>query len=251
MQTGPNNTPELPTRTPSSNTTATARLGACWDRAWDQRGVLHTVWEDIRHILDAGWHGLAHWIKALAPLGAAAVAVMLIGAAAGVLGTLTDAITDSVPRPTVYLEHDTSGIWPTLTAPIKAFLHAQAAYLPALSGATAYTLWQAIGLIGLIGGFLRISGARVVWTLWGAGSIWAVWAFSPAGGQILAAALAVLVWSLASIPALRGLSFRPVFHSHQAAPVFSPEFHLHATLPTPTPPGDDTLTPAVIRLPNH
>ncbi|MFJ2060313.1 hypothetical protein ACIOMM_30850 [Streptomyces sp. NPDC087908] len=255
MQTGPNNTPELPTRKPSSNTTATARLGAWWDRAWEQGGVLHTVWEDIRCAPDAGWHGLAHWIKALALLVAAAVAVMLIGAAAGVLGTLTDAVTGSVPRPTVDLEHDTSGIWPTLTDPIKAFLDAQAAYLPALSSATVYTLWQTTGLVGLIGGFLHISGARILWTLWGAGSTWVVWAFSPAGGQILAAAIAVLLWSLASIPALRGLSFRPVFHTHQTAPVFSPEFrpelHLHATLPTPTPPGDDTPTPVVIRLPNH
>ncbi|MFF5393257.1 hypothetical protein ACFY5H_33945 [Streptomyces sp. NPDC013012] len=259
---GPNHTPELPTSKPSpKKSAARERLdaaGVWWNRAWEKDGVLHTMWEDIRRAPKADWHGLAHWIKALALLVAAVVVVMLIGAAAGVLGALVDAVTGSVPRPNVDLENDTSGIWPTLTDPIKAFLTAQAAYLPTLSGATVYTLWQATGLIGLIGGFLRISGARIVWTLWGAGSIWVVWAVSPAGGRILAAALATVVWALASILALHGLTFRPVIHNHQAAPaaaVFSPEFrpelHLHATLPAPTSPGDDTPPPTVIRFPNR
>ncbi|MGW9452416.1 hypothetical protein [Streptomyces sp. NPDC055632] len=261
MQTGPNHTPELPTPKPSSKSSARARLdaaGAWWNRAWEKDGVLHGVWEDIRRAPDAGWHGLAHWIKALALLVAAVAVVMLLGAAASVLGALTEAVTGSVPRPHVDLEHDTSGVWPTLTTPVHTFLDAQTAHLPALSGATAYTLWQTTGLTGLIGGFLHISGARILWTLWGAGSIWIVWTGSPAGGRLLAAALATAVWALASILALRGLTFRPIIHNHQAAPaapVFSPEFrpelHLHATLPTPTPPGDDTPPPAAIRFPNH
>ncbi|MDV9188189.1 hypothetical protein R6L23_08160 [Streptomyces sp. SR27] len=260
MPTGPNHTPVLPTSKPSlKKSGARTRLdaaGAWWNRAWEKDGVLHGVWEDIRRAPKADWHGLAHWIKALALIVAAVVVVMLLGAAASVLGALADAVTGSVPRPQVDLENDTSGIWPTLTTPIRSFLDAQAAHLPALSGATVYTLWQATGLVGLIGGFLRISGARILWTLWGTGSIWIVWTGSPAGGRILAAALAAAVWALASILALRGISFRPVIHNHApAAPVFSPEFrpelHLHATLPAPTPPGDDTPGPTVIRFPNH
>ncbi|MFB7453487.1 hypothetical protein [Streptomyces sp. NPDC056194] len=255
MQTGPNRTPELPTSKPSSKSNARARLdaaGAWWNRAWEQGGALHGVWEDIRRAPKADWHGLAHWIKALALVGAAVMMVMLLGAAASVVGALTDTVTTAVPRPRVDLEHDTNGIWPTLTTPIRSFLNAQAAYLPALSGATVYALWQATGLIGLIGGFLRITGARILWALWGAGSIWTVWSASPAGGRILAAALATAVWALASILALRGLTFRPVIHNHApAAPVFRPELHLHATLPTSTPPGDDAPGPTVIRFPNR
>ncbi|MFI8769516.1 hypothetical protein ACIGN6_32055 [Streptomyces sp. NPDC053792] len=260
MQTGPNHTPELPTSKPSPKSSARARLdaaGAWWNRAWEKDGVLHGVWEDIRRAPKADWHGLAHWIKALVLVVAAVVMVMLLGAAAGVLGALTDTVTTAVPRPHVDLEHDTSGIWPTLTTPIRDFLDGQAAHLPALSGATVYTLWQATGLIGLIGGFMRISGARILWTLWGTGSIWIVWSASPAGGRVLAAALAAVVWALASIPALRGLTFRPIIHNYQAAPaapVFSPEFrpelHLHAMLPAPTPPGDEPPAPTVIRFPN-
>ncbi|MFD3728805.1 hypothetical protein [Streptomyces sp. NPDC058671] len=261
MQTGPNNNPQLPrpTRTPKppSQNGVRTRLdaaGAWWNRAWEKDGVLHGVWEDIRRAPKADWHGLAHWIKALVLVMAAVVMVMLLGAAAGVLGALADTVTTAVPRPHVDLEHDTRGIWPTLTTPIRTFLDGQAAHLPALSGATVYLLWQATGLTGLIGGFLHISGARILWTLWGLSSVWIVWSASPAGGRILAAALAAVVWALASILALRGLTFRPVIYNHQAAPaapVFSPELHLHATLPAPTPPGNDTPGPTVIRFPNH
>ncbi|WP_051874675.1 hypothetical protein [Streptomyces exfoliatus] len=257
MSTGPTPTPELPTPKAPSKSKARARLdaaGAWWNRAWKEDGVLHGVWEDIRSAPKADWHGLAHWIKALALLVATGALVMLLGAAASVLGAIIEAITGTVPRPHVDLERDTSGIWPTLTTPIRAFLDAQAAHLPALSGATVYTLWQTTGLIGLIGGFLRITGARILWTLWGIGSIWTVWSASPAGGRTLAAALAAAVWALASIPALRGLTFRPVIHNHPAAaPVFRPEFrpelHLHATLPAPGTPGDNN--PTVIRIPNR
>ncbi|MCB8900844.1 MULTISPECIES: hypothetical protein [unclassified Streptomyces] len=260
MQTGPNHTPELPKPTQHSrNAAARARLYAArdwWNHAWDQGGVLHGVWEDIRRAPKADWHGLAHWIKALALLGAAAVALMLLAAAAGVLGAVTEAITGTVPRPRMDLEQDTSGVWPTLTTPIRSFLDGQAAHLPALSGATAYALWQATGLTGLFGGFLRITGARILWTLWGSSSIWVIWTASPVGGRLLAAALAAAVWALASTLALRGLTFRPLIHNHApATPAFSPEFRpeldIHATLPTPTPPGDDTPTPTVIQFPNR
>ncbi|MFD7961311.1 hypothetical protein ACFV5J_10965 [Streptomyces zaomyceticus] len=260
MQTGPNNTPELPASKPSPKSSTRVRLDAAsdwWNHAWDQGGALHGVWEDIRRAPKADWHGLAHWIKALALVVAAGVVVMLLSAAGSVLGAIAEVITGTVPRPQMDLGHDTGGIWPTLTTPIRTFLGGQAAYLPALSGATVYTLWQATGLIGLIGGFLHITGARILWALWGTGSIWTVWTASPAGGRLLAAALAAVVWALASILALRDLSFRPVIHNHQAAPaapVFSPEFrpelHLHATLPAPTTPGDDT-PPTVIRLPHR
>ncbi|MET9725463.1 hypothetical protein [Streptomyces zaomyceticus] len=173
MQTGPNNPPELPASKPSPKSSTLVRLDAAsdwWNRAWEQGGVLHGVWEDIRRAPKADWHGLAHWIKALALVVAAGVVVMLLSAASSVLGAIAEVITGTVPHPQMDLGHDTGGIWPTLTTPIRTFLVGQAAYLPALSGATVYTLWQATGLIGLIGGFLHITGARILWALWGTGS---------------------------------------------------------------------------------
>ncbi|MEW1699466.1 hypothetical protein [Streptomyces sp. NPDC091278] len=255
MTTGP--TPELPSGKPlPKKPGAQVRLAAArswWTRAWDDDGVLHGMWEDIRRAPKADWHGLAHWIKAAALTAAGVVFVLLLGAAASVLSALADTITGTMPRPHLDLADDTRGIWPTLTTPVRVFLDTQTAHLPALSGPTAYTLWQITGLTGLTGGFLRISGARILWTLWGTGSIWIVWTASPSGGRILATALATAVWALASILALRGLSFRPVIHNHQAAPpapVFRPEFrpelHLHTT-----PPGDGTPPPTVIRYPNR
>ncbi|HEX2300820.1 MAG TPA: hypothetical protein VHH34_20320 [Pseudonocardiaceae bacterium] len=49
------------------------------------------------------------------------------------------------------------------------------------------------------------------------------------------------MWALASIFALRGLTLRPIVHNHppQFQPQFNPALHLHATIPAPTPAGDD------------
>lgn len=71
-----------------------------------------------------------------------------------------------------------------------------------------------------------------------------IWSATPADSRVVATGIAVLAWTAASALALRGLSLRPVVHNHNAAPVFQPEFrpelHIHATIPAPAGPGDDT-----------
>jgi hypothetical protein len=41
-----------------------------------------------------------------------------------------------------------------------------------------------------------------------------IWSASPAGGRAAATGLAALMWALASIFALRGLTLRPIVHNH-------------------------------------
>lgn len=66
---------------------------------------------------------------------------------------------------------------------------------------------------------------------------------TPDDSRILATGIAVLAWAAASAFALRGLSLRPVIHHYAAAPVFqpafSPDLHIHATIPAPASAGDD------------
>ncbi|MFI8200475.1 hypothetical protein ACIF6K_28825 [Streptomyces sp. NPDC085942] len=135
---------------------------------------------------------------------------------------------------------DGSGLWGTVDHPIRSFLADQATYLP-VAPAALYTFWQLTGLIGLVGGFFGNAGARIAWALFGTSSLAMIWTATPAGGRAAATGLAALMWALASIIALRGLTLRPVVHNHppQFQPQFSPALHLHTTLPSPTPAGDD------------
>ncbi|TGZ12376.1 hypothetical protein DV517_74710 [Streptomyces sp. S816] len=95
------------------------------------------------------------------------------------------------------------------------------------------------GLIGLVGGFFGNAGARIVWVLFGTGSLAMIWSTAPAGGRAAATGLAALMWALASVFALRGLTLRPIVHNHPPQYQFNPAFHLHTPIPAPTPAGDD------------
>ncbi|MEU6867764.1 hypothetical protein ABZ924_31785 [Streptomyces sp. NPDC046876] len=68
-----------------------------------------------------------------------------------------------------------------------------------------------------------------------------IWSAAPAGGRAAATGLAALMWALASIFALRGLTLRPIVHNHPPPYRFNPALHLHATIPAPTPAGDDLI----------
>ncbi|MFJ3826034.1 hypothetical protein [Streptomyces nodosus] len=133
---------------------------------------------------------------------------------------------------------DSSGLWGTVDHPIRAFLADQAAHL-AVAPAALYAFWQLTGLLGLVGGFLGNAGARIAWLLFGIGSLAMIWSASPAGGRAAATGLAALMWALASIFALRGLTLRPIVHNHPPQYQFSPALHLHAAIPAPTRAGDD------------
>ncbi|MFC9635818.1 hypothetical protein ACFTY8_43095 [Streptomyces mirabilis] len=107
----------------------------------------------------------------------------------------------------------------------------------AVSGSTLYTLWQVAGLIGLVGGFLRSTAARLLWTAWGASSAAMIWSAAPEPGRTLATGIAV-VWLLASAFAVRGLQLRRAVVVHVAPRIrneIRPEIHVPADRP-----ADDT-----------
>ncbi|MFD1663407.1 hypothetical protein ACFSL4_35910 [Streptomyces caeni] len=133
---------------------------------------------------------------------------------------------------------DGSGLWGTVDHPVRVFLADQAAHL-AVAPAALYAFWQLTGLLGLVGGFFGSAGARIAWALFGIGSLAMIWSTASAGGRAAATGLAALMWALASMFALRGLTLRPVVHNHPPQYQFNPALHLHATIPAPTPAGDD------------
>ncbi|WP_237694010.1 hypothetical protein [Streptomyces sp. SID2888] len=133
---------------------------------------------------------------------------------------------------------DSSGLWGTVDHPVRLFLADQATHL-SVAPAALYAFWQLTGLLGLVGGFFGNAGARIAWVLFGIGSLAMIWSAAPVGGRAAATGLAALMWALASIFALRGLTLRPIVHNHPPQYQFNPALHLHATIPAPTPAGDD------------
>ncbi|MEU7031436.1 hypothetical protein AB0A60_32670 [Streptomyces sp. NPDC046275] len=208
-----------------------------WADAWDDGGFLYDRWEDLRRAPELGWHGMANWVKtALGLAGICAVLILLHGATDVLADTLHSLLT-AVPR--VQVGADTShGVFAVVDQPIRTYSAVHSAALP-ISASTVYTVWQLVGIFGLVGGFFRSSGARITWTAWGAASIAMVWDAAPDEGRTIATGLAVLAWTVASAFALRGLTLRPAFftHIHNAAPAFEPHIHLPAPA---VPDADDT-----------
>ncbi|MFI1458675.1 hypothetical protein [Streptomyces roseus] len=93
-------------------------------------------------------------------------------------------------------------------------------------------VWQLTGLLCLVGGFLGNAGASIARLLFGIGTLAMIWSAAPAGGRSTATGLAALVWALASIFALRGLTLRPIVHNHP------PQYQLN-----PDPPARHTPLP--------
>ncbi|GAB2606817.1 hypothetical protein GCM10027168_44570 [Streptomyces capparidis] len=203
------------------------RITAWWNRAWSDGGTLHRRWEELRTAPETGWHGMAHWIKALISVAGASATVLLAAAAVRVL--------DAVPD--MGVGDDTStGVWAVIDQPVRSYITTHSTGLP-ISASTVYTLWAATGWACLILGCLtRSNGVRLTWTAWGAAGVAMVWSSTSAPGRTIATGIAVLAWTAASTFALRGLNLRPrVFaHIHNAGPEIRPEIHI----PAPTPPGD-------------
>jgi hypothetical protein len=213
-----------------------AAIRSRWASSW-RDGFLHDRWEDLRRAPELGWHGMADWLKTVLSAAGICVLILLLNSAAGVLADTLHRLLTAAPR--VQVGTDTShGAFAVIDQPVRSYIAIHSASLQ-VSASTVYTLWQMVGLFGLIGGFLRSSGARLTWTAWGAASTAMVYSAAPTGGRTIATGLAVLAWTAASAVALRGLSLRPVVftHVHNAAPAFEP--HLH--LPAPADPmADDT-----------
>ncbi|KPI19730.1 hypothetical protein OV450_7833 [Actinobacteria bacterium OV450] len=213
-----------------------ARLRAAWKESWEEGGFLYQRWEEVFQARHGSWHEAATWIKTTLLLGGLSLIVLMLDAASDVVSALLKGLSD-LPATSV---GDGSGLWCTVDHPVRVFLADQAAHL-SVAPAAAYAFWQLTGLLGLVGGFLGNAGARIAWLLFGIGSLAMIWHAAPAGGRAAATGLAALMWALASIFALRGLTLRPIVHNHppQFQPQFNPALHLHATIPAPTPPRDD------------
>lgn len=236
--------PPLPDLEDKPRPARSARLRATWDASWKEGGFLYQRWEDVRHARAVGWHGMANWLKAASILAAGSLVVLLFNAAVNTVLQAVHHLLTAAPH--VQVGTDTStGVWAVVDNPVRTYIAQHSAGLP-ISASTVYTLWQLAGLIGLVGGFLRSAGARFVWTGWGAATIAAVWTTAPADGRAVATGVAVLLWSLASVVALRGMSLRPTafIHVHntvpQARPAIRPQSHIPAQ---PTDGPSDTLRP--------
>ncbi|MFI6530242.1 hypothetical protein [Streptomyces uncialis] len=127
-------------------------------------------------------------------------------------------------------DRTTTGIWATIETPVRTYLTAHTRGL-AVDASTAHTLWQITGLVGLAGGFLRITAARTLWITWAGASIAMIWQAAPDTGRTVATGIAVLAWILASTVALRGLTVRPVIRRGRPAhpPVHRPAPVVDAT----------------------
>lgn len=225
-----------------------AQLRAGWNASWEQGGFLHGRWEELRQVPQAGWHGMANWIKALLVLIGVCAVIILLDTAGDIFDAALGRLADTVPA-TRAGTSASSELWGVVDNPIRAYIAQHTAGL-SVSGSAVYTAWQLTGLFGLIGGFIGAAGARITWTCWGAVSAAAVWSAAPADGRTVATAIAVLAWTVASTLALRGLSLRPVVNNFlPPAPVFQPhieirpEIHIPAPAPAPDDDAPDNVHP--------
>ncbi|MGW5679038.1 hypothetical protein ACWEV4_28840 [Streptomyces sp. NPDC003860] len=212
---------------------------AWWTQAWSEGGVLHSLWDDVRQAPDAGWHGMANWIKTAIGMVAFSFVVFLFTGAVDVLMDAVDHLLTAVP--TVQISDNTSsGVWATIDNPIRSYIAAHSAGLP-ISGATVYTLWRFTGLFCLVAGFFtRNNGVRLTWTAWGAAGIAMVWTTTPDTSRTVATAVALLAWTLASAFALRGLNLRPRVFTNVGAPQITVQPEIHVPV-QPGPADNDNI----------
>ncbi|MFE7934326.1 hypothetical protein ACFU6S_37555 [Streptomyces sp. NPDC057456] len=228
-----------------------ARLRTAWNTAWKDGGILHQRAAEVRRFWRTGWDDAAVWIKTLALIAGASLVVLIVGTAADIVTTVLGKLSAAPAMDGADIDGvDGGGLWATVDHSVRAYLTDQAAHLT-VTPAALYRAWQTAGLIALVGGFFGNAGARLTWLLWGAASVAMVWSASPDGGRAAATGLAALMWALASIAALHGLTLRPVVHHHPPRWQFSPDVHVHAApIPTGDSP-DDAPSSSVIRPRQH
>ncbi|MFE9770029.1 hypothetical protein ACFYPC_36815 [Streptomyces sp. NPDC005808] len=228
-------TPPLAAKHTDRTTSRRAALSEWWEDAWTEGGVLHQRWEDLRQAHELGWHEMANWIKTVLALAGFAVVALFLDGAAGVLADALHRLLTAAPR--VQIGTDTfTGVLAVVDQPVRSYIAQHSAGL-AVSGSTLYTLWQVAGLVGLVGGFLRSTAARLLWTAWGTGSAAMIWSAAPELGRTLATGIAVAVWLLASAFALRGLQLRRAVVVHVAPRIHNEIREIHVPADRP---ADDT-----------
>ncbi|MFI1585600.1 hypothetical protein [Embleya sp. NPDC020630] len=179
---------------------------------WWRRGRFGPLVSDLEHAPRLGWNGMAGWIRAtLTALGSAAVAAVGILLLWGLFHLATGLVHWSRDHLTAGTVPD--GVLLTVTDPVRRYLDAHTQSLP-LDGGTTFRLWAWTGLIALIVAALGSTGARLTWTAWGAATVAMVWAGTEDPGRAVAAAIAVLAWTAASVLALRGLTLRSIVVQH-------------------------------------
>ncbi|KND39805.1 hypothetical protein [Streptomyces stelliscabiei] len=212
-----------------------ARLREAWDASWEQGGFLYERWEEVFQARQVGWHKMANWIKAVLILAGVCAFIVLLDTAGDIVSAVADRLVTATPTTQAAAE-TSNGFWAVIDNPIRSYIARHTGPGLAVSGSAVYAFWQLTGLFGLIGGFAGSTGARITWTLWGTASVGAVWSASPDDGRTIATGIAVLLWTMASTVALRGLGLRPVIHTgFQPQIDIRPEIHIP---PQPVPVHD-------------
>ncbi|MGW2050793.1 hypothetical protein ACWCPF_37315 [Streptomyces sp. NPDC001858] len=208
--------------------TPQARAYGWWKQFSSEHGWLGRRRHDIRMAPTHGWRLMAGWIKTVIVLAVAAAAFFsLYGIGATVIGAAR-ALPWSTPT-----GDDHTGLLATIDQPVRSYLATRTQALP-VDATTAYSVWQAVGVVAFLLGYLRNGGARLTWTVWGAVTVAMVWIGTPGPGREVAAGIAVLAWAALSVLALRGISLSPaafievdVHNQTPPAPEVRAEIHCH------------------------
>jgi hypothetical protein len=164
-------------------------------RPWTGRRL-----REVERAVMGGWSATTAWIRILAALAVAAVAISLIGEGFDLALSLWR-------HSRIQAHH--AGIVQTITRPVHAYITAHAAGLPTDPG-TVWALWQLAAPVLLLLAFTGQIAARLAWCGYGAATGAAVWMATPDPGRPVALALTVTVWALASTVALYGMRLRPL-----------------------------------------
>lgn len=210
-----------------------AALRTWWQEAWEEDGVLHTMWEDVLSAPEYGLRYMAPWIRAvLMVAGVSFIALMATAAGEAALQGLRTVLT-AVPKVQVGVD-TSSGVFAVVDQPVRTYIAQHSAGLP-IEASTVYTLWLLTGIVGLVIGYLsRNNGVRAMWSAWGAASVFMVWTATPDASRPVAVGLAVLAWTFLSAVAMRGLTLRRRVVAGRPAKVsVKPEIHVHVPAPAP------------------
>ena len=163
---------------------------------------------DVEDAMSLGWSFTALWLRVLAVL-----------AGLGLFAALFDWAGNQVLD--VYYRlagHTHTGLLATLSHPVRGYLHQHTAGLP-ISAQSAFGLWEMLAVALVILAFTGSTLARLAWLGYGAATAAMVWSGTADPARPVATAVAVLLWGVGSLFALRGLSLRPVVNvdaRHQA-----------------------------------
>ncbi|MGP3990865.1 hypothetical protein [Streptomyces sp. 3N207] len=214
-----------------------AALRTWWKEAWEEDGVLNTMWEDILNAPDDGFRYMAPWLRTVLAVAGLSCVVLMARAASEVILQALHQLLTAVPKVQVGVD-TSSGVAAVVDQPVRTYIAQHAAGLP-VAASTVYTLWLLTGIVGLVLGFLsRNNGVRALWAGHGAATVGMVWTATPDTSRPVAAALTVLTWTFLSAFAMRGLTLRHrVVVGRPAKVTVRPE--IHVPVPVPTAPADN------------